>query len=260
MDDLALIEAVGWANPTKFWAPQKARELVANWAKSESDLSGDETSNPLLGKNNKQLSEFWLNRLHELESGDSDGVVTRITRFQSPMPSSTEEIHEAESIRSMLRMLAEPSALSEDALGMLKEMAYNSAWHAIDPPSANKSVETTIKHLFIAKKELDRLKTGQPQDDITVQRQIQDNLVESKKPHQGSENNARKREEVLRAAIFCKESWPEDCENYRGWTRCIEDHALTFWPKLGAPPLTTDTIERLLGDALRLSDKSPRRR
>lgn len=74
-----------------------------------------------------------------------------------------------------------------------------------------------------------------------------------KKPHGNAENNARNREAVLKAAIAVKANFPDQCKTIRDWATAIDEKARLFWPD-GEPPLKPDTIERLLGDCMKLPD------
>lgn len=75
-----------------------------------------------------------------------------------------------------------------------------------------------------------------------------------KKPHGNAENHARNREAVLRAAIAVKANSPDLCgKTNRDWAKAIDEKALLFWPD-GEPPLKLETIERLLGECLKLPD------
>lgn len=72
-------------------------------------------------------------------------------------------------------------------------------------------------------------------------------------PHGGTERHAKTRELVLRAALYCKEKWPEQCgTTNREWACCIDEKAPLFWPGTGTPPMALDTIERLLGSIKKL--------
>ncbi len=74
-----------------------------------------------------------------------------------------------------------------------------------------------------------------------------------KKPHGNAENHARNREAVLRVAIAVKANFPDLCKTNRSWANAIDERAWRFWPE-GEPPLALDTIERLLGDCMKLPD------
>jgi CHAT domain-containing protein len=66
-----------------------------------------------------------------------------------------------------------------------------------------------------------------------------------------SERHAKKREQILGAALSILASYPEQCKNKAGnfestkIRSLIEEKALLFWPA-GEPDLSTDTIERLI--------------
>ena len=74
-------------------------------------------------------------------------------------------------------------------------------------------------------------------------------------PHGNTDNNAVTREAVLKAAMACKKHFSDQCKTYVAWVKTIEDKAPLFWPETGEPPLATDTIERLLGNAHKLPNR-----
>lgn len=80
-----------------------------------------------------------------------------------------------------------------------------------------------------------------------------ENLIDppagSRKPHL-IEYHAKKRESVLKAALFMKVNHPELCANNTKWAESINEYAHKFW-KDGEPPLAIDTITELLGKALK---------
>lgn len=72
-------------------------------------------------------------------------------------------------------------------------------------------------------------------------------------PHHSAERHAVNREAVLKAAMYCKEHFPDNCKTYVDWAETIDQKAPLFWPETSAPPLTRNKIERLLGEAHKLS-------
>lgn len=74
------------------------------------------------------------------------------------------------------------------------------------------------------------------------------------KPHI-KERHAEKREEVLRAAIYIKHNYPDECSNFTNWAEAINDHANLFW-KDGELPLSVKNISELLGRAHKLPENS----
>ena len=74
-----------------------------------------------------------------------------------------------------------------------------------------------------------------------------------KKPHGNAEKHALNREAVLKAAIAVKANFPDLCKTIRDWAKAIDEKARLFWPD-GEPPLKLDTIERLIGESLKLPD------
>jgi hypothetical protein len=126
-----------------------------------------------------------------------------------------------------------------------REMGFYTPWYAVKQLKKNAD-RTTIAHLFISHKELERIKENKPQDNATVQHEPQ----EHKPAHGNVEWNAKRRESVLQAAIYCKIHYPEECSNNRLWAEKIETSAMRFWPEGGGElPLSTDMIERLLGQS-----------
>lgn len=143
--------------------------------------------------------------------------------------------------------------------GSMNENLFHSIWNAEVILELNSDVErTTINHLFVATSEVIRLKEGSVQDGIVIERQKNEGKQkgEAKKPHGNSEVAARKREEVLAAAIHCMKLNADEC-NKSGvaWAAMIDEKAALFWPDEGSPPLSRSKIERMLGKAV--SDGKP---
>lgn len=105
----------------------------------------------------------------------------------------------------------------------------------------------TIKQLFIMADQLEFLISGKNANNKS-------GTSESKhiRKHGNSERFATARESVLKAAIYCKDKWPEQCNGYRSWAKLIDDKAPLFWPKDGKPPLSLERIERMLGQACKV--------
>jgi hypothetical protein len=80
----------------------------------------------------------------------------------------------------------------------------------------------------------------------------QEATIKAGPPHHSAERHATNREAVLKAALYCKEYFPEQCKTYRDWAYTIDQKAPLFWPKTGIPPLSRARIERLLGEAYKL--------
>jgi hypothetical protein len=72
------------------------------------------------------------------------------------------------------------------------------------------------------------------------------------KPHGNVEHNAKKREEVLGAALHVVTQWPESCRDNSGEFRAtriastIDEKALLYWPD-AMPPLGRQKMEKLIG-------------
>lgn len=72
----------------------------------------------------------------------------------------------------------------------------------------------------------------------------------SKNVHGNTIKNAQKREQILKAAIYCKTKFPDQCKTYRKWAKTIDEKACLFWED-GAPPLELRSIEQLISEALK---------
>jgi hypothetical protein len=72
-----------------------------------------------------------------------------------------------------------------------------------------------------------------------------------RKPHL-ADYHSKKRESILKAAIYMKVNYPDLCINNTKWAEAINEYAHKFWED-GEPPLAVDTIADLLGKALSIS-------
>lgn len=125
-----------------------------------------------------------------------------------------------------------------------------------------RGIELTPERLFVMHSDLVKLieSRGKP-DEHPAKDQPQDTIASAQKKqpptnfHGNTGHNAAKREEILKAAICCKNKWPEQCKTYRAWAACIDDKAPLFWPDQGTPPMCRTEIERLLGKASKLPGK-----
>ncbi|MCQ8234100.1 hypothetical protein [Pectobacterium carotovorum] len=97
------------------------------------------------------------------------------------------------------------------------------------------------EYLFVTKDNLSLF----CEEEITVHTQNKE------RPHI-TEYHSKKRESVLKAAIYMKVNHPELCINNTKWAEAISDHAHKFW-ETGEPPLAMDTIADLLGKAVSVS-------
>lgn len=74
----------------------------------------------------------------------------------------------------------------------------------------------------------------------------------AQKTHGNTESNAKKREEILGAALAVLAKWPEDCQAGNGKIQAtkirdlIENKGYLFWLEDGEPPLKTSEIEKLI--------------
>ncbi|MDE1714507.1 hypothetical protein PWG14_18545 (plasmid) [Chromobacterium amazonense] len=117
------------------------------------------------------------------------------------------------------------------------------------------SMRTPIssEKLFITAKELKNLRNGLNNNLTINEYNPIKEMIKNTKPHGNAERFAVNREAILKAAIYCKSKWPEQCgETFREWAALIDQKASLFWPEEGEPPLSLDTIERLLGDTHKL--------
>jgi len=105
----------------------------------------------------------------------------------------------------------------------------------------------TTKQLFIMADQLEFLISGK-----NTNKKSGESESKHIRKHGNSERFATARESVLKAAIYCKDKWPEQCVEYRSWAKIIDDKAPLFWPNDGKPPLSPERIERMLGQACRV--------
>lgn len=136
-----------------------------------------------------------------------------------------------------------------------RKTQYLAAWYQ-EKSSEENSKKTTIDHLFISRKELERLRIGQPNDASSKP----DRGQVFKAPHGNIERFAAKREPVLKAAIYCIANYHEQCIGSSGvlatrLATLIDEKAALFWPVDGLPPLARQTIEEMLREALNYPDR-----
>lgn len=109
---------------------------------------------------------------------------------------------------------------------------------------------------------------GLPEDCVLVVRTdalrefeqfLKDNEIDTKtssKPHGNTERFAKKREQVLGAALSVLARWPNECKNGLGKIEAtkirelIENKGYLFWRENGEPPLSTGEIEKLIREWL----------
>lgn len=240
-EDLAQIEAIGWAKPTRFCAPSVARKLV-----EYERTFVDEGSYPVSDEiEQKQLRKLLADQLRAQQDNSSITTISTITSRKTDdgkyvQLDKTEKVLSAEDIQELL-----PAAVRTDDSYLMQQVAYFSPWQAIQPEDAQ--IKTEINHLFISRNEIERIKAGKPVDEAS--RAQSDGL------DRRGESHAIKREEVLLAALYCKSKWPQDCERASTWTTKIEQEWAGFRPGSAEPPLATDTITRLLNLALKFGEK-----
>ena len=232
-EDLAQIEAIGWATPTQFSSPSIAREAV----KFERAFLGHKIDQESVEIDRDQLNQMVNER-----------VMTIFTRSQG----ENAEGREGDSVDGKYayqdKVVANDMAVYDKFL--LQQSAYFLPWRAIEPISDQIKIELT--HLFISRHEIERIEAGKPVDEIS--RAMSDGSV-----GRGS-HFAKKREEVLMAAIRCQLDWPEDCKDVPSWAKTIGHKCEDFWPEEGTPPYGFDRISRLLSDALKFGNPQTARK
>lgn len=120
---------------------------------------------------------------------------------------------------------------------------YFDAWYPLFP--TGNDAATTINDLFISRKEIERLKLGQPQE-LSSPVEPEGN---AKVVHGNTLKNKLIEISILKAAIYCYKISPNQCNNGSEFAKVIDEKALLFW-KQGSPPRSLDWIERILRDAL----------
>lgn len=264
--DLAKIEGIGWTIPTFFCAPAKAREVTENWHGSaffgQGELSAPEPQG-LGAETGDGVDGERADHSPERVFTDADVIAAKSYRPNRGMP----------------KQWHTPNPKHEKAfLKRMDENAVSIPWYAVNPvarhiddayadgldakvvndkiaefernrPPAEK---TTIAHLFIAKPELLRLKSGLPQNDAALERNKQMQAqAENKRPHGGAERFAIPRVPVLQAAIYCAAKEPALFQNATEWTtRIFQTEARGIWRRQGTITLRESTIEGLLRDAV----------
>jgi hypothetical protein len=258
--DLAKIEGIGWTIPTFFCAPAKAREVTANWHGSAFFGQGElgapepqdldtETGDGVDGESADQSLERVFT--------DADVIATKSYRPNRGMPKrwhTPNPKHEKAFLKQMDENAVSIPWYAVDPVSSYIDDAYASGLDAkvvndkIDELKRNRppSEKTTISHLFIAKPELLRLKSGLPQDDWALERNKQME-AQNKKPHGGTERHAVPRVLVLQAAIYCAAKEPTLLQNAIEWTKCIfQTEARKEWQAQDTIALVESTVETLL--------------
>lgn len=234
--DVAKIEAIGWVIPTFFFAPSKGLEIAKNWRGSSffEPLAADATLSDAEVRRLKFYSSFY----HPLKP---TSVKTAVPHVEADL--------QAKFIKKM----------QENIVSIPWYPYIEDEYKQVDAKTEldGASAKITMDQLFISKNELTRLINGDPQGSVAlIPKQYR---PAQEKEHGLKEVHALPRLAILEAAIYCRNKWPEDCIDGGGqvdrrlWTTLIESKADKFWPA-GAPPLATDTIERLIGNALRSGD------
>lgn len=106
----------------------------------------------------------------------------------------------------------------------------------------SETVKIKDEYLCITKENISYVLGGE--ESAFVKREVQ-------RPHL-TEYHAKKRESVLKAALYMKVHHPDLCINNTKWAESINEHAHKFWEN-GEPPLAVDTICDLLGKSLSVS-------
>ena len=216
--DLAKIEAIGWATPTRFYAPTQSHEI------------------------DKILRMCAPDDLDGYEPNDMISIATnergRLTLSLKYSPVSFLKLTNTTQVSRRVR-------------------SYFMPWCS-ERETEQISEKTTIDHLFISKKEVIRLVAGIQLDNESIERLRNPGEPSLRPVHGNTENNANNRVQVLKAAIYCARKWPDLCKGSNAqWadTIVLPKNVDLFWPKKRKSPLKKEMIARLLGEALRYGDQ-----
>lgn len=185
----------------------------------------------------QQLDEILISQYKLHSKAEPDQVLTVMQR-------------EKESLLSEVALFPyKLSNLTNEVIEARKEF-YSAPWFLVDTSNSNNE-KTTISHLFVSSNELERFEKGFSQGAQAKGRQSDS----QKKEHGNTRRFADTRQSVLMAAIYCFKYFPDRCKNIREIAALIDENADRFWKDEGVPPLERDTIERLIGEALKSGDK-----
>lgn len=256
--DLARIEATGWAVPYEFACPSRTQKYIEHWETfsgeedhEASDRATSEMRSRVVAMLESQLAAITEETLAERGYDGSLSVDQARASAREAFERDVAAADENGSFRvHSFRTHVKPDPKSDE--GMLQAMALYDPWRLAEP-MPDDAPKTTIAHLFLSRTEVERLEKGLPQEGVAQALKNQDKK-ERTVPHGNSERFANRREQILAAAIYCKERWPDRCSKVADWVRCLEQNASVFWSRSEQPPSAPDTIARLLSSALKPQD------
>jgi hypothetical protein len=255
---LALIEARGWVIPNSFADPKAAKQCIENirlYLGKESEFEPDfETVLASLPEDVRKVAE------EQKREGKYSARFYKIDTYTPPpLPEYLKHLDPESFLYSP--WIALETLEAEDRLNQLildaeeKNLQPTSDAEEIIVQLTSDAEKTTIQHLFISKDEFNRLWRCQPQDKAQEEQSKHTNALGKQRLHGNVEANATKRVQILKAAIYCYLLAPAKCPTNRAWANYIDEKASLFWPDKGEPPLSIDTIERLIGEAKKTPDE-----
>lgn len=226
--DLAKIEAVGWTNPSFFYAPSKARNLIENYVFDPDTCAQAEAGEPLTDVATGAILEGWtIRKLGATAVPDGMLSIQREFGFHSPW-------HEMGSITH-----------SDDG-----EKSEQSSMQFKTP-----NEPTTTAHLFISKVEVQRLKAGSPQDENAIKRASGTSEPAIEKNINHLNRHAAKREPMWEAAVYSLAKMLAQERGRKVEAPELRDligiEAMTLWKGQDFPvQLSEKIIEEHLGGAM----------
>ena len=156
-DDLDHMEAVGWAIPNAFRAPFTAREVIQylQFCMPIPPWKNSELTSPVDADKAQQLVD--LLKAQPFEVSDPDIEAVTISKYQGNSEEAL-SLNKREVIQEAIKYASKGRAkhLDDDDVILLRKLAFHAPWHAVEPSKDN-SERTTIDHLFIAAKEVERI-------------------------------------------------------------------------------------------------------
>lgn len=236
--DLEHLQSVGWVVPKSFLAPERARQAIENFGlfdlpqkKDEAacdDISGDVIPK-LLPKDetNDQLREqaFWTRWSAELLEEENCGILGQ-NRLDAKSAERTSMTHLFVEDVEVLRLKREATA-------------HRTLVQTDEAPVTNETPAAFIRQ--------GKIEDEEPPTEAPKKPKNKKLPFDEKEPNGYTERWAGRQRDVLKAAIYCKKHFPEQCINNPAWAKTIEIKAAIFW-RLGTPPLKYDGILRLLRD------------
>jgi hypothetical protein len=223
-NDLARIEAIGWATPWRFYAPDSAREVIKHSPRTfeESLLAINEQ------KRNKIL-EAKANAVEKLSKGGlSEEEEDRVKYFVN-------------------NPTFEDAKLLDRGAWQFREEGFRSAWVRVEAVDET-TEKTTIEHLFIAAKEYARLQEGLPQTLTFPEAELAE--LPPKPERLNVAYNAKTRFDVFFAAVWLhRKAIKNVVKDATKWNRELQTQTQALWGT-HASPLSERVIEDLLRDVL----------